>query len=218
MLSASAWPEDLFTGSVSSPSLRLVGRDGADVVPLQVGRWRERPSSEELAVLARCTGPVLDVGCGPGRHVVALIKSGQAALGIDVSAAAVRVARRRGAPAVPVSVFADVPAAGCWRTALLLDGNVGIGGDPLLLLRRIHELLSPAGTILLELDPPGVTPGRFHAWVEHGGRTGPRFPWARVGPAQLHCIAPRAGFEVREIWHSARRWFAQLDRRGGRGR
>ena len=218
MLSASAWPEDLFTGSVSHPTLRLVGRDGADVVPLPVHRWQEPPSPEELAVLARCTGPVLDVGCGPGRHVIALIKAGQGALGIDDSAAAVHTARRLGAPVVRASVFADVPAAGCWGTALLLDGNVGIGGDPVLLLRRIHALLSPAGTALVELDPPGVAPGRFHAWVEHGGKTGPRFPWARVGPAQLRSVASRAGFDVGEMWQSASRWFAQLDRRGVRGR
>ena len=218
MLSASAWPEDLFTGSVSHPTLRLVSRNGADVVPLPVGRWQQRPGPEEMAVLARGTGPVLDVGCGPGRHVIALIKAGQAALGIDVSAAAVRAARRRGAPVVRVSVFADVPAAGCWRTSLLLDGNIGIGGDPVLLLRRVHALLSPSGTALVELDPPGVTPGRFHAWVEHGGRSGPRFPWARVGPAHVRSVASRAGFDVGEMWQSASRWFAQLDRRGVRGR
>lgn len=219
MLSASAWPDALFTGSAASiPGLRLVGREGADVVALPVGRWRGRPNRDELAVLARGTGPVLDVGCGPGRHVIALIEAGQAALGIDVSAAAVRAARRRGAPAVQVSVFADVPGAGHWRTALLLDGNIGIGGDPVLLLRRLHWLLSPAGTTLVELDPPSVTPGRFDAWVEHGGGIGPRFPWARVGPSQLHSVASQAGFDVREMWQGASRWFAQLDRRGRPGR
>jgi SAM-dependent methyltransferase len=171
-----------------------------------------------MALLARVRGPVLDVGCGPGRHVIALIQTGHAALGIDVSSAAVHAARRLGAPVVQVSVFGEVPAAGCWRTALLLDGNIGIGGDPVLLLRRIHALLSASGTALVELDPPGVTPGRFHACVEHGGRTGPRFPWARVGPAHLRRVASRAGFDVREIWQSARRWFAELDRRGGPGR
>jgi SAM-dependent methyltransferase len=214
-MSANPWPEDLFTGSVSHPTLRLVGREGAEVVPLPVARWQELPTPEEMAVLNRGTGPVLDVGCGPGRHVIALIKAGQAALGIDISAAAVHAARRLGAPVVRVSVFGDVPAAGCWRTALLLDGNIGIGGDPVLLLRRIHALLSSSGTASVELDAPGVTSGRFHAWVEHDGRTGTRFLWARVGPAQVRCVAARAGFDVADIWQSAGRWFAQLDRRVG---
>ena len=36
-----------------------------------------------------------------------------------------------------------VPRAGRWRTALLLDGNIGIGGAPDALLRRAAELLAP---------------------------------------------------------------------------
>jgi SAM-dependent methyltransferase len=67
---------------------------------------------------------VLDVGCGPGRHIAALVGAGQIALGISVSAAAVMAARRRGAPARRVSILAPVPGAGWWMTALLLDGNI----------------------------------------------------------------------------------------------
>lgn len=167
-------------------------------------------------MLARAKSPVLDVGCGPGRHVAALIESGHMALGIDVSAAAVRSARRRGAPAVRVSVFDDVPAAGEWATALLLDGNVGIGGDPVLLLNRVHALLEPAGTALVELDPPGVKAGRFHAYVEHAGGVGPRFMWARVGPEQIGEVAGRSGFSIGALWDDAGRWFVQLSGTGQR--
>jgi SAM-dependent methyltransferase len=169
-----------------------------------------------MEVLARAVAPVLDVGCGPGRHVAALVEAGRAALGIDVSAAAVQAARRKGVPATQVSVFAPVPRAGCWQTVLLLDGNIGIGGDPLRLLGRVHQLLRPAGSALIELDPPGVAAGRFHARVEHGGGMGPRFKWARVSPGQLGGLAPSAGFDVREIWQRGRRWFAHLDRRDTR--
>ncbi|HEY3811476.1 MAG TPA: hypothetical protein VGL49_08575, partial [Acidimicrobiales bacterium] len=123
---------------------------------------------------------------------------------------AVRSARRRGAPAVQVSVFADVPAAGEWATVLLLDGNIGIGGDPVLLLTRIHALLTPGGTALVELDPPGVKAGRFHAHVEHGGGVGPRFLWARVGPDQIGEVAIRSGFSIAALWDEADRWFVQL--------
>ena len=55
---------------------------------------------------------------------------GHAGLGLDLSPVAVRLARARGADAILRSVFADVPHAGTWRTALLLDGNIGIGGAP----------------------------------------------------------------------------------------
>lgn len=209
----SPWPEQLFAAAVEGPTLRLVDSEGsAEVVALPVGRWHGPPSAEELAVLARAVGPVLDIGCGPGRHVAALVKAGQVALGIDVSAAAVMAARRRGIPARRVSVFADPPGAGRWMTALLLDGNIGIGGDPVVLLRQVRTLLGPVGTALVEMDPPGVTPGRFHARVEHGGRIGPRFAWARVGPGQIDDVACHAGFDVHDVWRQGGRWFAQLGR------
>ena len=37
------------------------------------------------AVLDRAQAPVLDVGCGPGRHVLALARRGHLALGVDIA-------------------------------------------------------------------------------------------------------------------------------------
>ncbi len=136
------------------------------------------------------------------------------ALGIDVSVAAVAAATRRGAKALHASVFDDVPGSGQWATALLLDGNIGIGGDPALLLARVHALLAPGGSALVELDAPGVKAGRFHAHVEHAGRVGPRFAWARVGPAQIPKLAAATEFDVNDLWDEAGRWFAHLGRAG----
>ena len=72
--------------------------------------------------MARCSGPTLDIGCGPGRLVAALAKSGIDALGIDISSAAVARARRLGGKARRCSVFGPVPREGswsvrCWPTA-----------------------------------------------------------------------------------------------------
>jgi SAM-dependent methyltransferase len=221
LLDSNPWPDELLgsapdvrrDGSGPTPRLRIHHQSGAgDVVALPVGRWHGPVGPEEHRVLARAESPVLDVGCGPGRHVACLIEAGHAALGIDVSAAAVRSTRRRGAPAVRVSVFAGVPAAGDWATVLLLDGNIGIGGDPVVLLTRIHTLLRPGGTALIELDPPGVKAGRFHAHVEHVGGAGPRFAWARVGPDQVGELATRSGFWIAAMWDEAGRWFVQLAR------
>ncbi|HEX6444717.1 MAG TPA: class I SAM-dependent methyltransferase, partial [Streptosporangiales bacterium] len=52
--------------------------------PLPVDRWRVLRAADE-ALLRRCVGPVLDVGCGPGRLVTELAARGQLALGIDVT-------------------------------------------------------------------------------------------------------------------------------------
>ncbi len=216
---SSPWPEEILGRCPDGPgpAARLHvyhPRDGGEVVALAVGRWHGPVPPEELGVLARVRSPILDVGCGPGRHVASLVHAGQVALGIDVSAAAVRSARRRGAPATKVSVFGDVPGEGRWATALLLDGNIGIGGEPVPLLTRIHALLSPGGIALVELDRPGVNAGRFQARVEHAGGVGPRFAWARVGPDQIDELADRCGFAIEASWNEAGRWFVQLDRMG----
>ena len=96
------------------------------------------------------------MGSGPGRLTIALAERGIPALGIDVAPAAVRLTRTSGALALPRDVFGRVPGTGRWMTVLLADGSIGIGGDPVVLLRRIAELLAPAGQALVEIQPPVV--------------------------------------------------------------
>jgi hypothetical protein len=64
------------------------------------------------AVTQMCTGPIIELGCGPGRLVARLIQRGVPALGIDRSATAIRLAGRGGAPALLGDVFAPSPASG----------------------------------------------------------------------------------------------------------
>jgi SAM-dependent methyltransferase len=220
------WPEELLARPPNPVPLRRGGpgprlriqhpTGGGEVVALPIGRWHGPVPIEERQILAWARSPILDIGCGPGRHVAALVSAGQVALGIDVSAAAVSEATRRGAPAVRMSVFDDVPSAGRWATALLFDGNIGIGGEPDALLARVHQLVAPGGAALVELDAPDLPAGRFRAYVEHAGRVGPSFPWARVGPAQINELAAGSGFGVAELRSEAGRWFARLDRLGRR--
>ena len=98
-------------------------------------------------MLERVDGPVLDIGCGPARHALTLAEAGIVTLGIDISLPALAVARRRGAPVLHRSIFERVPGHGRWGTALLLDGNIGIGGAPDALLRRVAALLRVDGRV-----------------------------------------------------------------------
>lgn len=161
---------------------------------------------------AHCAGPTLDVGCGPSRLVAALTARGIPALGVDVAAAAVAVTRSAGALALRRSVFDRVPGAGRWQAALLADGNIGIGGDPVRLLCRIRVLLRPGGSLLAELDPPGVPSRRFHARVLHASGSGPKFPWAQVSATAIAGVAAEAGLSTDEVWEDGDRWFAEIRR------
>jgi SAM-dependent methyltransferase len=205
----SHWPESIFR-SPGEARLRLVGT--AEAIQLPVRRWHGPMLLEEVALLDSVVSPVLDVGCGPGRHASALARAGHTAVGIDTSAAAVESARERGATALQLSVFGPVPNQGRWATVLLLDGNIGIGGDPVRLLARIRELAAPRARVLVEVGPPGSESRRFHARVQHGGGLGPGFPWACVGAGGIGQIAEAAGLRTVEVSKGGGRWFVKLEK------
>jgi SAM-dependent methyltransferase len=189
-----------------SPALLLRTADGG-ALPLQIPRWCGQPDAADEELLRHCHGPVLDVGCGPGRLTVALTDRGVPALGVDISGAAVALVRRAGAPALRRSVFDPLPGLGRWATVLLADGNIGIGGQPVRLLRRCAQLLAPDGQILIEAEPANIDE-QVTAWLEHpDGRRGPLFPWARMGTDALLCAAAAAGLDVVGQWRHANRAF-----------
>jgi len=146
------------------------------------------------------------------RHLAALSAAGRDALGLDLSPFAVRLARGRGGTAVWRSVFDEVPRAGAWRTALLLDGNVGIGGAPAALLRRVAALLAPGGVALIEVGAPGSGAARTSVRLEAPGFASDWFPWARVSADDVESLAARAGFAVEAHERHGERRFARLRR------
>lgn len=187
----------------------LRSHDGI-ALPTRAHRWFEPLTAEDDAVLSRAVGPVLDVGCGPGRHVLALAERGVIALGIDITPAALVFARRRGAPVLARSVFDRVPGAGRWSSALLLDGNLGIGGRPEKLLERVASLLAPGGTVLVELEPPGRTRRAEVVRFDIDRVEGPWFLWTAVAADEVSAPAGAAGMLVEDIWPGGDRWFGSL--------
>lgn len=181
------------------------------VLALDSSRWIEALRAADHRVLDLVEGPVLDVGCGPGRHVAAVAARGLLCLGIDVSEPALARARGRGAPVLERSVFDRVPGAGRWGTVLLLDGNAGIGGRPAALLRRVRALLRPGGRILVELVPDGVPVTEARVRFELDGDVGPWFEWTHVTEARLAMAARAAGLTVRRRWRDEGRTFAWLE-------
>ncbi|MFD9333041.1 class I SAM-dependent methyltransferase [Streptomyces sp. NPDC060028] len=213
MSAPTAWRADPYNDAVRSGRgpLFLRRRDGW-LLPLEVERWCEAPDGGDWSVLRRCRGAVLDVGCGPGRLVAALAARGRRVLGIDLSPEAVARTGRAGGPALCRSVFDPLPGEGCWGTALLIDGNIGIGGDPAVLLRRMREVTSPGGKIIAECAVAEVDE-RCEVRVDDGrGGLGSPFPWARVGVDALCGHAERAGWRPAHRWNAAGRPFVELIR------
>jgi SAM-dependent methyltransferase len=189
--------------------LRLVDRTGRAVQELDAHRYTaQRPG--DGSIVDGCVGPTLDLGCGPGRLAAALTARGTGALGVDISATAVRAARRRGAPAVRADLFGPLPGEGTWRHVLLADGNIGIGGDPVRLLARCAALRGPDGDVLVECEPPGARSWHGPVALVNGSRISTPFPWAYVSVADLGTVAAAAGLSPARIWTEAGRWFARL--------
>lgn len=197
-----------FTAAYTRRAHGWLVEGGDRLTRLPLRRWYGAAEPALRAVLDRCTGPAVDVGCGPGRVAAALTHRGVVALGIDTCPAAVRLARHRGAAALRRDVFDPLPGEGRWAHVLLVDGNIGIGGDPVALLRRCAQLLRPGGTVLVELDRPGAGVWRGPARVVPG----PVFPWARLGVEAAGRVAADAGLTVRAVVERDGRWFAELVR------
>ena len=192
--------------TAGAPLLRT--RHGA-TLPLHLDRWRGGPDTRELQLLETIADPVLDVGCGPGRVAAALVAHGRLALGIDPSPAATAEATARGAVVLQRSVFGPLPGEGRWGSAVLLDGNIGIGGDPVGLLRRLSQLLRAGGHALVEVEPPGVPNEMLTVRIERLDGVSPWFPWARVGADRFAVTAAEAGFVTEAIEPFDDRWFAR---------
>ncbi len=184
--------------------------EGSQVSELPVRDWtRDYLDGDEL-LLTRCDGATLDIGCGPGRLAAALLARRVLALGIDISNEAVEIARAKGAAVLQRDVFGALPREGSWQHALLADGNIGIGGDPIRLLVRCRELLAPTGTVLLDLQGTGAHLRTDRVRLLAGDLASDWFHWSSLPTGALPAIAAATGFSVREVWRSAGRWQAEL--------
>jgi SAM-dependent methyltransferase len=195
---------------ITREPLGLHHADGG-ATALEIDRYLDPADAADRRALAHAIGPVLDVGCGPGRIVAALAEQGLLTLGIDIAETAVAITRARGLNALRRNVFARLPGEGRWGTVVLLDGNIGIGGDPAHLLQRVRTILAPSGRVLVETHPnPRADEQLIVRFARTGAPIGPSFPWAHIGLVALRRYATDLGFVVDETWSDAGRTFAVL--------
>ncbi len=194
----------VFEPALAGRPAQLVGDDGR-ILGMAPRRWLAPADGEDEWLLVRCTGPTVDLGCGPGRLVAELAGRGVPALGVDCSPLAVRQCHSRGAAVLHRDVFARLPAEGRWHHVLLADGNIGIGGDPAMLLRRCAALLRGGGTMLVEAEHPGAGLWRGVARLQVAGSAGgPWFPWAVADLPALAALAELAGLQARDCYLAGR--------------
>ena len=148
-----AWWKDAFTADY----LRIYAhRDDAEA---------EAMVERLMPMLAGIPGPVLDVGCGGGRHLAALRRRGVPAFGLDFSSDLLVAAKAR--PELPgrlvrADMRAPPIAPGSCGAVLLLFTAFGYFSDEenAACLKSLAELLLPGGVLILDLpDPEAVKAG-----------------------------------------------------------
>ena len=128
--------------------------------------------------------------------------------------------RARGGPADPRTagcrrcvrnVFDALPGEGRWHSALLADGNVGIGGDPVALLAPAARGAGPARPGgRRPRRRPGCRSARCWAALQCDGTRSRPFRWAVVGADDIAALAVAAGFGDTVCHDHDGRWCAVL--------
>jgi SAM-dependent methyltransferase len=165
----------------------------------------------ERALLDLVDGPVLDVGCGPARHARLLQAAGLTAIGLDRSPLALGVARSLGLRHClhGDAVAGHLPAV---RSALLLDGNLGLAGTPagaLRLLGRLATACGPGGRLLVGGRAPRH--GRLRPLIvrdEYRGQAGPWGRWLQASLPAVVDLAAAAGWRLDQAQVAGGRYWA----------
>jgi SAM-dependent methyltransferase len=106
-------------------------------------------------------GPILDLGCGAGRHLEALRERGRAAVGLDLSAPLLAEAARSGASRLVRGDMRALPFSGsCFQAVTSFFTSFGYFRDPAddgLVLEEAARVLVPDGVFFLDyLNAPRV--------------------------------------------------------------
>lgn len=152
---------------------------GPDLYFAPPEEWPDR----EREALEWVEGRVLDVGCGAGRHALALQERGHDVTAIDVSPGAVEVARDRGVEDVRRVDVADVAEEldGPFDAIIMLGRNFGLVGtadEAPEILRGLAAVAAPDASLIAESLDPTATENEAHLAYHERNRERGRLPGA----------------------------------------
>ena len=167
-------------------------------------------------------GPLLDLGCGGGRHALHFQGRGLDVTAVDVSPGAVDVCRERGVRDARVLDLRTPPGDKRWGTILLMCGNLGLGGtwrETRTLLRRLADRSLPGALLVGDTVDPNHTPdpahlpylranlaagrhvGEVRLRLRYGAKVSPWWSMINVPASEIVPLVEGTGWAVREhIW------------------
>lgn len=193
-------------------------RDDGDVSAAHLDVYFSDPETWEASVrrtLATLDGPVLDVGCGAGKHAIYLQRRGLDVLGIDRSPGAIATARERGVDHAGVVDLRDVSMLGrSFGGVLAVGKQLGVGTSLAALRTTLDAMAAvarPGARLVADFDTParrseayladhrlreGVAVRRFR--VEYAGLVGPWVDILLLEPSVLAAVVDETPWELIE--------------------
>jgi len=212
-------------GFVDSPA-------GPEVYFSTPEEWGDR----EQTAVEWADGRVLDVGCGPGRHALALQARGHDVTGIDLSPGAMAVARDRGVEDVRRCDVVDVAGLDAtFDSAVMLGNNFGLVGSadraPEVLGAIARATTGDATLVASSLDPldtddpahldyhernreRGWLPGRLRIRTRYRRYTGDWHDYLHVAPETMRDLVADTVWSVAEVEREGPLYVARLEKGG----
>jgi SAM-dependent methyltransferase len=157
-------PRPLAGGRLPRPVIEVIERDDGLINGAPADHYLDEPEAwqpHDHRALRLCRGHVLDVGVGAARIALELQRRGMAVTGLDTSAGAIEVARKRGLRDTVLStVDGYARASARYDTFLLLGNNLGLLEGPErapVFLAALTGLANPGARIIAQgADPYGT--------------------------------------------------------------
>lgn len=170
----------------------------------------------DACAIDRCSGRVLDVGAGAGRHALVLQERGCDVVAIDVSPLCVSLCLERGVRDARVFDVLDVglhAPLGQFDTIFFGMQTIGVAGgvDALgTLLTRLRASLLPGGCILADSSPlreawdgevmdRSAERGEIVLSTRYRGWRGEPFPWLYLAEEDFCAVSESVGLSVTHL-------------------